>query len=147
MLERRQEQDRLDRLRRLFTEKKEKTVPDWYPSMSEVRLKKSQVLDALRDNREDHRRRFEEAMEGYKEQAVRTLEKHIEQIKANDPERVTLNLPLPEDHTDDYDHAISMLEWSQDDEVILNRYEFRTYIEDDWDWKQQWMTTNQLYTQ
>lgn len=121
-------------------------MSEWYPSMTEVRVSKGEVLAALFNNRESHRAKFEEAMEGYKEQAIRTLEKHINQIKANDPQRVILSLPLPEDHTEDYDRAIDMLQWSLDDEVVLNQREFRTYIQDDWGWKQEFESTYTMYT-
>lgn len=119
---------------------------EFTPTMTEVRLSKEDVLSTLMDNRENHRAKFEEAMEGYKEQAIKTLEKHIAQIKANDPQRVMLSLPLPEDHTDDYDRAIDMLQWSLDDEVVLNNREFQTYIQDDWGWKQEFESTYSMYT-
>ncbi len=118
---------------------------EFTPTMSEVRLSKEDVLVALSNNRDNHLAKFEEAMEGYKEQAIKTLEEHIAQIKANDPQRVILALPLPEDHTEDYERAIDMLQWSLDDEVVLNRQEFRTYIQDDWGWKQEFESTYSLY--
>lgn len=114
--------------------------------MTEVRLSKEDVLVALSNNRDSHREKFIEAMEGYKEEAIKTLEKHISQIKENDPQRIVLTLPLPEDHTDDYDRAIDMLQWSLDDEVVLNNREFQTYIQDDWGWKQEFESTYAMYT-
>ena len=121
-------------------------MSDWYPSMTEVRLAKRAVINQLLENRKVHRQKFEEAMDGYRDEAVRVLEKHIENIKNNEPQQVYLNLPLPEDHSEDYDRAIQMLEWSLDDEVILNQREYSTYIMDDWGWKQDFDSTWAMYS-
>jgi hypothetical protein len=104
------------------------------------------VLAALGGNRETHRDKFEEAMEGYKQRAIELLEEHIDRIKNNDPEKVLVSLPLPEDHTEEYDRVIHQLQWSLDDELVLDEQEFNTYVRDQWGWRETFAQTYALYT-
>lgn len=46
-----------------------------------------------------------------------------------------LNILAPEDHTDEYDKAIGMLEMSVDDTVLITHDEYRQYVLDEWFWK------------
>jgi hypothetical protein len=115
--------------------------------LAAVRVNKAQTLATLNDNRENHRARFEEAMEGYKQRSIELLEEHIERIRNNDPEQVIVSLPLPEDHTDDYDRVIEQLEWSLDDELELDEQEFNMYIRDQWGWKTSFGQTYAMYTE
>ena len=117
------------------------------PSVDRVRVPRVQLLKALRENRDKHRAVFEEAMEGYRTQAIKILEEHIERIKANKPEQVRITLPMPEDHTDDYDRVIQMIEWSLDAEVWLDGHEFDQYVRDEWGWKAAFLATASTYTE
>lgn len=113
--------------------------------LTTVRVPKARVLEQVKANRDQHRAKFEEAMEGYKQKSIELLEEHIERIKDNAPERVQVSLPLPEDHTDDYDRVIEQLDWSLDDELELNEQEFNTYIRDQWGWKEAFAQTWTMY--
>src|SRR2546427_200903 len=53
-----------------------------------VSIAKQELLDALTANREQHRRIFEEACEGYRAKAVEILEQNIANIKALKLERI-----------------------------------------------------------
>ena len=63
-------------------------------------------------------------MIGYKAKAIELLNEHIERIKANAPEMVSVHLAMPSDHSDEYDRVIEMLLWSQDDQLELTDIEF-----------------------
>jgi len=115
-------------------------------SMEEVVVKKDKLLDTLKTNRATHRAEFEKALEGYKARSVELLEEHIERIKNGKVERVYVQLPVPEDHTDDYDRAIATLEWTVFDEVELSIREFDWYVRDNWTWKHEFATTNAMYS-
>lgn len=115
------------------------------PGIDDVRVPKDKLLTQLQENRDAHRSLFEEAMEGYKVESIKILEDHIDRIKGNEPKKVAVSLPLPEDHTDDYNRVIQMVEWSMDDEVWLTGYEFDQYIRDNWAWKEQFLTTASHY--
>lgn len=85
-------------------------------------------------------------MDGYRDKVIEILEDHIDRIKANAPERVSVSLPMPEDHTEDYDRVLAQLAWSLDDELELNEQEFNTYVRDQWGWRDAFAQTYAMYT-
>jgi hypothetical protein len=106
---------------------------------------KERLLTALRENREGHAAEYEKAKKGY----LRVTRKRLEELLARlvDGElldRVWLEAP-PEDHTKDYDDAIEMMEWTQDNQIDLTQAQFKQYVKDDWGWRDQWMTSNTAY--
>jgi len=115
-------------------------------SMEEVVVKKDQLKATLETNKATHRAEFEKALEGYRNRSIELLEEHIERIKNNKVEQVYVMLPMPEDHTDDYDKALLTLEWTVFDEVVLSIREFDCYVRDNWAWKQEFAATNALYS-
>ena len=121
--------------------------PDNFRGLDYVLVEKEAVLDAIRANRESHRDKFEEAIAGYRDKAVQLLQEHVERILRNAPERVIIDLPWPEDHSDDYDRVIEQLEFSVDDKLELSEQEFNKYVRDEWGWQQGFGHTYALYTQ
>ena len=113
--------------------------------MQEVTIKKSDLLTALIKNRTEHRERYEEAVEGYKDEVVRLLEDHLVTIRKNPSARIVVNLPAPEDHTSDYTRVIRMTEMSVDETITLLQDEFAAYVMDDWSWKHAWTASNVGY--
>ncbi len=114
-------------------------------NISDVLMDRFRVLAIVKDNRARHRDIFEEAMEGYRRRAIEILEEHIQRIKDKDMEQVNVALPMPEDHTDDYDRVISMLEDNLAGTVVLDERDYKTFILDDWGWKREWTATNTMY--
>lgn len=114
--------------------------------MRPVRVNKSAVLTALYQNRKTHREIFEEALEGYRKEAISQLENHITELKSGKPKRTYFSIPFPEDHTDDYDDAIEMLEMSVDDTIDLDAETFKAFYKDDWGWKNQFLMSNSGYS-
>jgi hypothetical protein len=109
-------------------------------------IKKADLLKVIQKNREAHRRIFLEAVEGYKAEALRMLEERVRMIKSGKVVNITVVLPVPEDHTQDYDRVIKMIEMDTSKTIELQEDEFAQYVMDDWQWKRQWATTNALYT-
>lgn len=103
--------------------------------MKQVKMSKTALQAVVKKNREEHRELFEEAHEAFREKAIGNLESRIQQIKSGKPVELYLNLVVPEDHTDDYDRVIAMLDYELDDEVTLSAGEFAQYVQDDWGWK------------
>jgi hypothetical protein len=104
------------------------------------------VLGKVKENREKHRAIFLEAVEGYRTKAIAFFEKQIETIKAGKKIQEVLRMPLPEDHTKDYDRAIQMLQNTVDEEIELDGREFGCYVMDDWEWTQSFYTSNTRYS-
>lgn len=114
--------------------------------MEKVTVKKSVLLEKLQANRADHRGIFEEALDGYRDAALEILEGHIERVRQGKVEQIFVSLPMPEDHTKDYDRAIGMIEMSVDEEITLSEADFASYVQDDWRWKQQFLASNSTYS-
>lgn len=114
--------------------------------MKPITVKKDELLATLKANRDAHRKIFEEALEGYRTEAIRLLEEHIDRIKSGKPKRVYVTIPYPEDHTEDYDNAIAMLEMDIGDTIQLDEESFLHYVRDQWQWKRQFLTSNAFYS-
>jgi hypothetical protein len=113
--------------------------------MPNYSFNKTEVLNTLRANRENHRAIFEEALEGYRKFAIKEFENRIKAIKAGKMVYY-VSLTQPSDHTKDYDRIISLLEMAEGDFIPLDERQFAQYIQDDWDWKQQSLTANSTYS-
>jgi hypothetical protein len=112
-----------------------------------VTLDKAALLEVLRDNRTRHRAVFDKAIEGYRERAIAELDARIQQLKARKGNvDLYIRLPEPVDHTRDYDRVIRMVEMHQNDTVELDEDAFAAYVEDDWDWKREFVGTTARYT-
>ena len=115
--------------------------------MNTITVSVPMLLDTLRKNRDSHRATFEKALVIYKTKAIEVFTEQIEAIhKGALPDR-SLRLPCPEEHTDDYDRLIKMMEWHTDPTVELSMAEFTQYVMDNWGWKQSFITNTTSYTQ
>jgi len=113
--------------------------------LSVITVKKEKLLGHLKKNRDEHRGFFLKAQDGYRIQFVKELEVHLEEAKAGRSFKRHVELDAPIDHTRDYDRIIQMLEMSTQDEVQITQLEFTQYVQDDWDWKRDFITTNSKY--
>jgi len=110
-----------------------------------IKVEKANLLETLKTNRDAHRAVVEEAWEGYKNESIRQLEAQLARAKKGDRKQIFVSLTMPQDHTDDYDRAIAMLELDVEPYVMLDEHDFTSYVQDDWGWKQQWTQTNSAY--
>lgn len=107
--------------------------------------KKTDLLTILRENKTKHREVYEAALAGYKAAAHEWFTTQLERFQEGEQFATVFSSPRPEDHTDDYDNVIRMLELCVDDDILLDENDFIQYIQDDWGWKKQWTTTNSAY--
>jgi hypothetical protein len=114
--------------------------------LQEITVRKADLLDALRKNREQHRAIFEEAIEGYRKKVIERLEEMVDLAKRNKKIDTHLGLVQPEDHTDEYDLAIQMLEMEVGDEIVLSAQEFNQYVRNQWGWQGRFLASNSHYS-
>lgn len=115
--------------------------------MRPVKVKKSELLERIKLNREQHRKIFLEAVEGYRAEAERQLSAKIDAVRSSKkPIYVAISLYAPEDHTKDYDNAIDMIAMSVNEELEIDETSFNQLVRDDWQWKRQWLTSNAVYS-
>lgn len=114
--------------------------------MDAIKVKKSELLETVQKNRDNHRKIFLEAQEGYRVAAIAELDKMLTEAKQGKQIRRSLALTEPVDQTRDYDRVIRMLEMSQDEIIELQEHDFMQYVLDDWGWKRQFLLSNSVYS-
>ena len=115
--------------------------------MLNMKFTKEKVLTTLSNNLEEHRRIFEEAVDGYYEAALKELNKAIERLQEpSGPTSVYVTVSAPENHEKDYEAVISMLENSLDTEIVFNDIQYRCYMLDEWDWQRKFLASNSKYS-
>lgn len=114
--------------------------------MEDVTVQRDKLLEELRRNREAHKAIFDEAMDGYAKEAEAQLQRHLDEVRAGKIKVISVHLPVPEEHTKDYDRAIKMVEMSVADQITLDEHDFASYVMDDWAWKRQFLTSNSTYS-
>lgn len=113
----------------------------------EMTFKVEDLREIVEKNRDEHRKIFKEALIGYKEAAVNELEIMLERARVGKSAfEVRLHLPLPRDHTREYNAVIEMLRLTSDAEILLNQQEFTQYVMDDWDWMRDFLVSNSAYS-
>lgn len=112
-----------------------------------VTVRKSELIEIVQTNRDQHKAIFDEAVEGYRAKAVGLLEGHIQRIRTGKLERVYVMLPEPENHTRDYDRVLSMLKMDVNETVTVDEQSYQSYVLDDWAWKRQFLTSSSAYSE
>jgi len=112
-----------------------------------INVSSDELLKILKENRKRHRRVFTEALDGYRKQLQAELERHIAELKAGRAPEVHIRLIRPEDHTRDYDRIIRMVEMHKSPSSVftLDESHFAQYVEDDWSWRRQFITSANAY--
>jgi len=111
-----------------------------------VNCQKSKVLTRLRTNRERHAELVKEARAGYVATARKALSQKLDSLASGRVISVYVSLAVPLDYTSHYDTVIAMLEAHTGEHIELGATEFRNLMEDKWDWREQFIGTNKLYS-
>tara|TARA_Y100000034_G_C6909175_1_gene423051 strand:+ start:199 stop:585 length:387 start_codon:yes stop_codon:yes gene_type:complete len=119
-------------------------------TMEKVTVPVEDVLKALKENYERHQQEYDAAYKGYQKQAEILLNERLEEISASSSESDQVNLVFdlcpPEDHRDDYERAIGMLEMTTEEETRITATQYAAFIQDKWSWQQNWKHSNRAYT-
>jgi len=107
---------------------------------------KIKLLTIINENKGNHRAIFLKAIDGYRKEAINILERMINRLENGKTVDQYINLPLPVDHTREYDRVIKMIKLDTRSEITLVEEEFAQYVMDDWTWKREWVGTVSNYT-
>lgn len=113
--------------------------------MKTVRIKKAELREIVAANRERHVATFEQAWVRYRELVLEELDAMRDEALAGKKIRRSISLVEPQNHADDYDQLLRMLDLEVSEEVELGYSEFTNYVMDDWGWKQQWNDSTAVY--
>jgi len=108
--------------------------------VQKITVNKDELLAKLEENRADHRRIFEEALEGFARQAEAELNARIDDLRNGQRRDIIIRKPVPTDHTGDYDRAIGMIRMALGDTITLEEHDFAQYVMDDWGWQGQFLS-------
>lgn len=113
--------------------------------MKTIKVSKAKLINIITANRQKHREQFDLAFEGYRKECIRIMEQNLDLLKSGKRVQVSFLERAPQDHTEDYDRVIQMLEMSVDEHVEIEQQEFSNYVQDDWDWRRSWSASNSKY--
>lgn len=124
-----------------------------------INLKMSFPVQNLREeisaNRKRHKEIYEEALEGFREKAQAQLEefredldRYVDRVEKGENVniRLSLNLKRPVHYLHAYDIVLSMLEGRSDEKITLSADEYRALVKDEWEWTQDFSTSNSVYS-
>ncbi len=114
--------------------------------MNAVNIRRTDLLNTLRINREKHRTIFTEAQSGYRSAVIKKLDQMLAEARDGKKIRRSVSLIEPMDQTADYDRVIRMMEMSVDDTIKLEEHDFNSYVLDQWQWKNQFTASNRRYS-
>lgn len=102
--------------------------------MKTVTVNRNELMKIVKANRATHASEFEQAKANYRGKVLEALDARRLAIANGDKIDLLFRLPEPQNHTDDYDRVISMLELSIDITIMLDTNEFDQYVRDNWVW-------------
>ncbi len=129
--------------------------------LDKMEYERSAILKRVQENRDKHVKDYELALEAYRLEVLEQLSKIYHDVhevflkvtnegidnfgsKYNDGQ-FEVDAEKPEDHRNDYEQVIDMLEMATADKIELDRSEFTQYVRDEWKWtKQFYASTSSL---
>lgn len=113
--------------------------------METITVVKSDLIEKLKTNRDEHREMFLAAQTKYREQMVEELDRALREARAGNNIKRSFALPVPEDYTEEFDTVIEMLAWDQSDTVELSQHDFQTYVQNKWGWQRSFAASTTSY--
>lgn len=110
-----------------------------------ITVPKERLIKTLKKNRKKHLKIFEEAQAVYRAQMIKELDRALQDARDGKKIRRAFTLPVPENHVDDFDTALEMLEWDTNEEVELMEYDFCCFVKNEWGWQQSFAANTQSY--
>lgn len=114
--------------------------------MNALRVDKGKLLEILKSNRDAHLGVFLAAQKVYRKAAIAELDNMLQDALDGALIRKHVNLAAPENHTEDYERLIGLLELSTDVLVDLTAAEYSNYVQDNWAWSVRAKRLNEAYS-
>lgn len=112
----------------------------------DVEIPTAEILAQLEINYENHKKMYQESIDGFLKFAENELARRLDMVKSKHCKKLSVTLSPPENHEADYRTAIGMVKMHKGDTIVLGAYEFRTLMEDEWDWVGMWLLSNRAYS-
>lgn len=103
-----------------------------------VNVNRLKLLETLRANLALHKEEYQKALAAYQERLLSDLQLAVKKVKkVKDVHQLRdfeFEINFPVDHSADYEDVISMFEHSVDENINLDAYSFKAFIENKWNW-------------
>lgn len=96
----------------------------------EIKLSKKRLITKIEENKAAHIKDYNEAVEAYKKEAKKQLEKALADLEEGSL-KIKIDLVTPVNRTVEYDKVIEMFNWEIKDDIELSQSEFNEYVHDD----------------
>jgi hypothetical protein len=116
--------------------------------MNSVTVRVEDLLESLKENKKKHDKILRQAIAGYWKKCRECLTDARQGVKDKDPswqQALYEVRSVPEDHSDDYDSAIAMLEMCSSEEIEISRQDFESYVRNRWHWRESFLVLNSSY--
>lgn len=100
-----------------------------------INLPKDELLTTLVENRRQHVEVYDIAAEAYQKALIAEMKEKLAAVEAGEDFSFFRFEGKPDNHGEDYDRAIAMVEMSSGETVELNSTDFEHFILDKWYWK------------
>lgn len=110
-----------------------------------IKLKKADLIERIKENKEKHIIGYEKAVTFYKKEAAEQLEK-LMKLNTEGDLSLSLNLTTPVNNAENYDKISAMFEWEIESEIELTQEEFNEYVLDDTSYARNAMFSNTMYS-
>lgn len=116
--------------------------------MNAIKMKRLELLDIVRANKEKHIAEFAEAVEDYKLLVMKIAQANLKLAKTGDLEEFKSMKSMPSSpvsYEDSYRRAIRMLELSVEDIIEVEEDVFNQLVLDEWSWKRGFTAATMSY--
>jgi hypothetical protein len=104
----------------------------------EITVDKTVLLEAVKNNRQEHIANYNAAMEVYEKECEDALVDRLHKLQAGeagDPSSyLSFSVDTPVTYAHVYDRLIAMLDMTEAISLTINGEQYRNWIEDEWDW-------------
>jgi hypothetical protein len=112
---------------------------------AETTVNKTELITVLEENRDSHREKFLAAQKAYRARIIEILDARLADAREGRHIDLAFRLPVPEDHTADYNRELRMLEMEVSNQVTLDSRLFDQLVMDNWSWSAGFAATNAVY--
>lgn len=109
-----------------------------------VKVKKQDLIEKIKSNKEKHIEDYKKAVIAYKKEALKQLKSLSEAVEKGEL-NAKLDLTTPVNNEKKYDKQIEGFEWEVRDEVELTIEEFNEYVQDESSFARHALISNSMY--
>lgn len=118
--------------------------------MDKIVIKKERLKAQIEHNRTQHARMYAEAELGYRVVLSAKLKEVLAGLDKEGPlpnmSRIVRDIEAPVNYTKQYDRVLEMISYSAEETIELDSQDFARFVQDDWEWKGDWLHKNSSYS-